>query len=58
VQPGWLEPQHPVDLDDERPVREVGLTAATKWTYRPATADGKPVKFLRRIQVNISEPKP
>lgn len=34
------------------------LTAATKWTYRPATAGGQPVKFLRRIQVNISESKP
>ena len=34
------------------------LTAATKWVYRPATADGMPVKFLRRIQVNIAEAKP
>lgn len=34
------------------------LAAAAKWTYRPATAHGQPVKFLRRIQVNIAESKP
>lgn len=31
------------------------LTAATKWVYTPATADGVPVKFLKRIQVTISD---
>ena len=34
------------------------LTAATKWVYTPATADGVPVKFLKRIQVTISESRP
>ena len=34
------------------------LAAATRWTYRPATVGGQPVKFVRRIQVSISESKP
>jgi hypothetical protein len=44
----------PIDPSYDR----ILLTAATKWAYRPATASGKPVKFLRRIQVNISKPNP
>jgi len=32
------------------------LTAASRWLYYPATADGKPVKFRKRIQVTINEP--
>lgn len=32
------------------------LTAAARWAYFPATRDGMPVKFRKRIQVTISEP--
>jgi hypothetical protein len=32
------------------------LTAASRWLYYPATVDGKPVKFRKRIQVTINEP--
>jgi TonB family protein len=32
------------------------LTAANRWLYYPATVDGKPVKFRKRIQVTINEP--
>lgn len=32
------------------------LGAAAKWVYYPATLEGKPVKFRKRIQVNVAEP--
>lgn len=32
------------------------LTAASRWLYYPATVDGTPVKFRKRIQVTINEP--
>ncbi|MBI2186830.1 MAG: hypothetical protein HYU37_06845 [Acidobacteria bacterium] len=32
------------------------LAAASRWLYYPATVDGKPVKFRKRIQVTINEP--
>jgi tetratricopeptide (TPR) repeat protein len=32
------------------------LTAAARWVYYPATVDGKPVKFRKRIQINVNEP--
>lgn len=32
------------------------LSATGKWVYYPATMEGKPVKFRKRIQVNVSEP--
>lgn len=32
------------------------LTAAARWLYSPATRDGKPVKFRKRIQIIINEP--
>jgi len=32
------------------------LTAASRWLYSPATVDGRPVKFRKRIQVTINEP--
>ena len=30
------------------------LSAATKWQYRPATMDGMPVKFLKRLTITVS----
>lgn len=32
------------------------LTATARWLYYPATRDGKPVKFRKRIQITINEP--
>lgn len=34
------------------------LTATARWLYYPATRDGKPVKFRKRIQITINEPSP
>jgi hypothetical protein len=34
------------------------LAAARKWLYKPATVDGTPVKFLRRVRVVLSSPQP
>jgi hypothetical protein len=34
------------------------LSAARKWLYKPATVDGTPVKFLRRVRVVLTEPPP
>ena len=31
----------------------LALTAARSWQYEPARLDGAPVKFMKRIQVNI-----
>ena len=30
------------------------LSAAAKWQYRPATLDGMPVKFLKRLSITVS----
>lgn len=35
---------------------KVLLTAAARWVYYPATREGKPVKFRKRIQINVHEP--
>jgi tetratricopeptide (TPR) repeat protein len=32
------------------------LTAATKWQFQPAMFNGAPVKFKKRIQINIAPP--
>jgi hypothetical protein len=32
------------------------VLAATKWRYQPATLDGAPVKFRKRIQIRIAAP--
>ena len=32
------------------------VMAATKWRYEPATADGAPVKYRKRIQIKIAAP--
>lgn len=46
--------QTPVDpLYDDRVV-----SAAKKWVYKPATVDGTPVRFLRRVRVNITQSPP
>jgi len=34
------------------------ITAAKSWTYQPAKRDGMPVKFRRRIQVNLTQAAP
>jgi hypothetical protein len=34
------------------------LSAAAKWQYRPATVDGVPVKFLKRLTISISPTTP
>jgi hypothetical protein len=33
------------------------LEAAANWQYVPASVDGTPVKFRRRIQINIADPR-
>jgi hypothetical protein len=30
------------------------MGAAKKWTYQPATVDGKPVKFIKRLTISVS----
>ena len=37
---------------------EALLTAASRWTYRPAHVNGTPVKFRKRVQVNIQPVTP
>ena len=32
------------------------LTAAARWAYAPATVDGQPVTFRKRIQITINQP--
>ncbi len=34
------------------------LTAASKWRYQPATMDGVPVKFLKRLSITVSPTPP
>jgi TonB family protein len=31
----------------------LALNAARLWQYQPARVDGAPVKFLKRIQINL-----
>jgi len=35
----------------------MALDAARRWQYQPATVEGVPVKFLRRVQVTIAPPR-
>jgi len=52
----------------QTPVMQVGidsnydpmvLSAAKKWLYQPATLDGKPVKYMKRLTISVSvTPKP
>ena len=37
----------------DRACDQMLLTAAQKWTYRPATRDGVPVKYQKRILVTL-----
>jgi TonB family protein len=32
------------------------LAAVNKWQYQPATLNGVPVKFRKRVQINIAPP--
>ena len=34
------------------------IAAAKKWLYQPATLDGKPVKFLKRLSISVSVTPP
>jgi hypothetical protein len=34
------------------------LSAAAKWRYRPATVDGVPVKFMKRLSISVSPTAP
>jgi hypothetical protein len=34
------------------------VNAAKKWTYRPATVDGKPVKYIKRLTISVSVTPP
>ena len=34
------------------------MGAAKKWTYQPATVDGKPVKFIKRLTISVSVAPP
>jgi hypothetical protein len=30
------------------------LSAAKKWQYQPATLDGKPVKYVKKLTISVS----
>jgi hypothetical protein len=30
------------------------VAAAKKWLYQPATVDGKPVKYIKRLTISVS----
>jgi len=32
------------------------VAAAKKWLYKPATVDGKPVKYIKRLTISVSLP--
>ena len=34
------------------------MTAASRWLYQPATMNGTPVKFRKRIQITVTPPAP
>jgi len=34
------------------------LAAAKKWTYQPATLDGKPVKYIKRLTISVAVTPP
>lgn len=69
VRPGGVKGIIEVVIDEEGAVESAAmvvptvaaydkilLTAAARWLYYPATRDGKPVKFRKRIQVTVNEP--
>ena len=34
------------------------INAAKKWVYKPATLDGKPVKYIKRLTISVSVTPP
>ena len=34
------------------------IAAAKKWLYQPATLDGKPVKYIKRLSISVSVSPP
>jgi hypothetical protein len=34
------------------------IAAAKKWMYQPATLDGKPVKYVKRLSISVSVTPP
>ena len=34
------------------------VTAAKKWSYKPAMVDGKPVKYIKRLTISVSVTPP
>jgi len=30
------------------------VAAAKKWTYQPATLEGKPVKYIKRLTISVA----
>jgi outer membrane biosynthesis protein TonB len=34
------------------------MAAAMKWKYQPATMDGVPVKFMKRLSITVSPTLP
>lgn len=34
---------------------ELAVSAAKKWEYQPARVDGVPVRFLKRVQINVTQ---
>ena len=37
---------------------EVAVAAARKWQYRPAVLNGKPVRFEKAVNINVTPPAP
>jgi hypothetical protein len=38
----------------DRQYDQMVIAAAKKWQYHPATADGMPVKFLKRLSIAVT----
>lgn len=61
---GWITVAAPVEVQIYDP-RLAGCAggararharpAAERWQYRPATVDGVPVRFLKRVQVTLAQ---
>ena len=49
-------PTMPMSIDST--YDEMVIAAAKKWVYQPATVDGKPVKFIKRLTISVSVTPP